>query len=153
MDAPSEHAPQDEVGGLATRALAHVSRLLNTPIESTLDLAVLTRNGVAPDSLTVLVDSGLTRREIDWIVPRRTLNHRRQSGRSLTASETGCFLRTVKIRAMAEAVLGNPETALAWLRRPRRIFGGISAMDLLHTEAGGQVVEETLGQLDEGYFA
>ncbi|MXW50842.1 MAG: DUF2384 domain-containing protein [Gammaproteobacteria bacterium] len=54
---------------------------------------------------------------------------------------------------MAEAVLGSPERALAWLRRPRRAFGGISAMGLLQTEAGGQIVEETLGQLDEGYFA
>ena len=76
-----------------------------------------------------------------------------KNGRPLTANETGCFLRAVKIRAMAEAVLGNSEMALAWLRKPRRSFGGISAMELLQTEAGGQVVEEILGQLDEGYFA
>ena len=153
MGARAESKPQASIERVSARALAQVGRLLNTPIETALDLAAVNRKGVAPEMLAVLVDSGFTRREIDWIVPRRTLSHRRQSGRPLTANETGCFLRIVKIRAMAEAVFGNPETALVWLRRPRRIFGGISAMELLHTEAGGQVVEETLGQLDEGYFA
>ena len=153
MDAGTEFTPQGSIEGISARALAHVSRLLNRPIETALDLAEVTRKGVSPELMTVLVDSGFTRREVDWIVPPRTLSHRRQNGRPLTANETGCFLRAVKIRAMAEAVLGNSEMALAWLRKPRRSFGGISAMELLQTEAGGQVVEEFLGQLDEGHFA
>ena len=61
-------------------------------------------------------------------------------------------MRTMKILAMAEAVLGSSERAFGWLRKPRRAFGDISAMELLRTEAGGQLVEESLGQLDEGYF-
>ena len=95
----------------------------------------------------MLVDSGFARREVEWIVPSRTLSHRRRNGRPLTANETGCFLRTVKIWAMARAVFGDSERALVWLRKPRRSFGGISAMELLRTEAGGQVVEETLAGL------
>ena len=153
MDAGTEFTPEGRIEGISARALAHVSRLLNRPIETALDLAEVTRKGVSPELMAVLIDSGFTRREVDWIVPPRTLSHRRQNGRPLTANETGCFLRAVKIRAMAEAVLGNSEIALAWLRKPRRSFGGISAMELLQTEAGGQVVEEILGQLDEGYFA
>ena len=153
MDAGNEFTPQDSIEGISARALAHVGRLLDRPIETALDLAEVARKGVSPELMAVLIDSGFTRREVDWIVPPRTLSHRRQNGRPLTANETGCFLRAVKIRAMAEAVLGNPETALAWLRKPRRSFGDISAMELLQTEAGGQVVEESLGQLDAGYFA
>ena len=153
MDAGTEFTPEGRIEGISARALAHVSRLLNRPIETALDLAEVTRKGVSPELMAVLIDSGFTRREVDWIVPPRTLSHRRQNGRPLTANETGCFLRAVKIWAMAEAVLGNSEIALAWLRKPRRSFGGISAMELLQTEAGGQVVEEFLGQLDEGYFA
>ena len=153
MGAEAEFTPPASVEGISSRALAEVSRLLDTPIETALDLAAVNRKGVAPETFAVLVESGLTRREIDWIVPRRTLRQRRQSGRLLTPNETGCFLRVLKIRSMADAVFGNTDTALAWLRRPRRTFGGISAMELLQTEAGGQVVEETLGQLDEGYFA
>ena len=153
MSASVEFVSGAGVAGLSARVFAHVSRLLETPIQTALDLAVVTRNGVDPDMIAVLVDSGLTRREVEWIVPPRTLSHRRQSGKSLTPHETGCFLRTVKLRAMAEVVFGSPEGALAWLRKPRRSFGGVSAMELLRTEAGGQVVEETLGEIDEGYFA
>lgn len=145
------------VGGSAesasARAMAIVSGLLNKPVETALDLVAITREGVAPEMMAELLSSGFTHQEIDWIVPPRTLSHRRRNRRRLTPNETGCFLRTVKIRAMAEAVLGSRERALAWLRRPRRAFGGISAMGLLQTEVGGQIVEETLGQLDEGYFA
>ena len=152
MDAGAEYKPQGSIEDITARALAQVSRWLNTPIKTALDLAAVARKGVPPELMAVLVDSGFTRREVDWIVPPRTLSHRK-NGRPLTANETGCFLRAVKIRAMAEAVLGNPEVALAWLRKPRRSFGGISAMELLQTEAGGQVVEDSLGRLNAGHFA
>ena len=153
MGAGAEFTRRSSVEAVSAGALAEVSRLLKTPIETTLDLAAVTRKGVAPEMIAALIDGGFARREVEWIVPSRTLSHRRQNGRPLTANETGCFLRTVKIWAMARAVFGGSERALAWLRKPRRSFGGISAMELLRTEAGGQVVEETLGQLDEGYFA
>ncbi len=153
MGANDDFTPRASVEAVSARALAELSRLLKTPIETALDLAAVTREGVAPELVAVLVDGGFARREIEWIVPPRTLSHRRRNGRPLTANETGCFLRTVKIWAMAQAVFGSSESALTWLRKPRRSFGGISAMELLRTEAGGQVVEETLGQLDEGYFA
>lgn len=153
MDGGIEYAVGGSAESASARAMALVSELLNKPVETAFDLVAITREGVAPEMMAELLSSGFTRQEIDWIVPPRTLSHRRRNRRRLTPVETGCFLRTVKIRAMAEAVLGSPERALAWLRRPRRAFGGISAMGLLQTEAGGQIVEETLGQLDEGYFA
>ena len=153
MNEDAGFTPRASAEGVSAKTMAQMSRLLQTPIETTLDLAAVTRTGVAPEMMGVLIDSGFTRREIEWIVSPRTLGHRRQSGRPLTATETGCFLRTLRLRAMAEVAFGSPEAALAWLRKPRRSFGGISAMELLQTEAGGQVVEESLGQLDEGYFA
>ena len=106
-----------------------------------------------PQRLDVLVDRGFTKKELEWIAPLRTLSHRRQKGQRLKAGETGCFLRALKIQATAETVLGNRESALTWLRKRRRAFGGIDAMELMRTEAGGQLVEENLIQLDEGYFA
>lgn len=148
-----EFTPRASVEAVSARALAELSRLLETPIETALDLAAVTREGVAPELVAVLVDKGFARREIEWIVPPRTLSRRRRDGRPLTANETSGSLRTVKIWAMAEAVFESSESALTWLRKPRRSFGGISAMELLRTEAGGQAVEETLRQLDEGYFA
>ncbi len=153
MDKGGEFTAGEGMESASAKALAQVSRMLSTPIDTALDLAALTRKGVAPELMTVLIDSGFTRREVDWIVPARTLSHRRRNGRPLTPNESGCLLRTMKILAMAEAVLGSSERAFGWLRKPRRAFGDISAMELLRTEAGGQLVEESLGQLDEGYFA
>ena len=54
---------------------------------------------------------------------------------------------------MAEAVFGSREKAFLWLRKLRRAFGGTSAMELMRTETGGQLVEEALGQVDEEFFA
>ncbi len=136
-----------------TEPWTRMSRMLNIRLENALDVARLNREGVAPELFDVLLDRGLTRRELDWIVPMRTLSHRRRNGERLKANETGSFLRAVKIQAMAESVLGSRRNALSWLRKNRRALGDNSAMELMRTEAGGQLVEEHLIRLDEGYFA
>ena len=138
---------------VAAEPWERVSRMLDMPVQNALDLARINREGVEPERLDVLVDRGFTKKELEWIAPLRTLSHRRQKGERLKAGETGCFLRALKIQATAETVLGNRESALTWLRKRRRAFGGINAMELMRTEAGGQLVEENLIQLDEGYFA
>ena len=154
ISADVELVPSDEhFGSVAADAWARMSRLLDIRVENALDLARINREGVPPEVVEVLVDRGLTRRELDWIAPSRTLSHRRQKGERLKAGETGCFLRALKILVMAETVLGGRENALAWLRKSRRAFGGMSAIELIRTEAGGQLAEENLIQLDEGYFA
>ena len=139
-------------GGVA-EPWTRMSRMLDIRLENALDVARLNREGVAPELFDVLLDRGLTRRELDWIVPMRTLSHRRRNGEPLKANETGSFLRAVKIQAMAETVMGTRRNALSWLRKNRRALGGNSAMELMRTEAGGQLVEEHLIRLDEGYFA
>ena len=149
-----ELAPLNEpVRSVAAEPWEAMSRMLDAPVESALDLARLNREGVSPESVDILVDRGFTRRELDWIAPARTLSHRRHRGERLKAHETGCLLRAMKIQAMAETVLGSREHALAWLRKTRRAFGGRNAMELMRTETGGQLVEENLIRLDEGYFA
>ena len=154
MSTDVEFVPSGEqVGSVAVDAWARMSRMLNVQIENSLDLARINREGVAPELVDLLVDRGLTRRELDWIAPSRTLSHRRQRGERLKAGETGCFLRALKVQVMAETVLGSRENALVWLRKSRQAFGGMSAMELMRTEAGGQLVEENLIRLDEGYFA
>ncbi len=154
MAAKAESAPLDRpVESVAAEPWKRMSRMLELPVENAFDLARLNREGVAPDRVDVLVERGFKRRELDWIAPLRTLSHRRRKGERLKAGETGSLLRAMKIQAMAEAVLGSRERALAWLRKGRQAFGGTSAMELMRTEAGGQLVEENLIRLDEGYFA
>ncbi len=142
-----------DVGNVYATALAGVGDMLNVPMDHPLSLVALNREGVVPELVDALIDRGFTRREMDWIVPARTLAYRRRKKERLKPGETDRFLRAVKILATAEAVFGSREKALLWLRKLRRTFGGRSAMELMRTEVGGQWVEEALGQVDEGFFA
>ena len=65
----------------------------------------------------------------------------------------GRWLRAARLQALAREVLGSDDKALQWLHKPRRMFDQLSAMELMKTEAGAQLVEEVLSQLDAGYFA
>ena len=100
-----------------------------------------------------LIEQGFTRGEIAWIVPPRTLTHRRNKKLRLTSEESGRWLRAAKIRALANVVLGDSDKANTWLHKPRKAFDGLNAMELMKAEAGAQIVEEALGQLDTGFFA
>lgn len=135
------------------RALEKLGNLINSPINSQLDLIRITRVGVAPDAVEALINQGFSRRDVSWIVPPRTLSHRHAKHENLTAEESGRLLRAGKIQALAEEVLGSRELAQSWLNKPRQAFAGLSAMEAMQTEAGGQLIEDTLNQLDTGYFA
>lgn len=137
----------------SSRALIQISGILNTPIKTPVDMVKITRQGITPDAIDALIESGFTRNEVSWIVPARTLSHRRQKNELLTADESGRWLRAAKLLALAEVVLGDDAKALQWLHKPRKIFDDLNAMELMQTEAGAQLVEEVLGQLDSGYFA
>lgn len=66
--------------------------------------------------------------------------------------EADTTLRIANITALAQKVLGA-EKATDWLNKPRKIFDGLSAMELTETESGASLVQEKLIQLDEGYIA
>ena len=154
MGTPGQfHGPSRDMGNVSATVLAAVGDMLDVPIHHPFSLVALNREGVVPELVDVLIDRGFTRRELDWIVPARTLAYRRRKRERLKPGETDRFLRAVKILAMAEAVFGSREKAFLWLRKLRRAFGGTSAMELMRTETGGQWVEEALGQVDEGFFA
>jgi putative toxin-antitoxin system antitoxin component (TIGR02293 family) len=62
-------------------------------------------------------------------------------------------VRAARVLAKAGAVLGEDQSALAWLRSPKKRFEGRSPIAMLATEPGGRLVEEMLIQIDEGMFA
>jgi putative toxin-antitoxin system antitoxin component (TIGR02293 family) len=148
----SEFIPAKFHASVAARVMTRVGSVLQLQLNSALDCARVTRDGIVPNAVDFLVEQGFSKRELDWIVPARTLSHRRQLGQKLTADETGRWFRAAKISALAQEVLGA-EKALGWLQKPRALFDGLAAMELIKTEAGAELVEETLIQLDEGYFA
>ena len=100
-----------------------------------------------------LLGLGLERAEIDaTVIPSRTLQHRRSRRERLTMEESDRVLRLVRILSTAEAVYGNRERALGWLRRPHPRLDGRSPISLVKTDTGSRIVEELLTQIDEGMF-
>lgn len=148
----SEFTPEKANRGVSARVMARVGSILHIGLKTPLDVVRVSREGIVTSAVDLLVDQGFNRRDLDWIIPLRTLTHRREKGQKLTTDETERWLRAAKISALAQEVLGA-EKAMAWLNKPRKIFDGLSAMELIKTEPGASLVEETLIQLDEGYFA
>ena len=87
------------------------------------------------------------------IVPRRTLAHRIAKHQPLSKEESDKAVRVARISAMAEQVFGEPERAWRWLRKPKRRFEGKTPIEMLLTEAGARLVEETLIQFEYGMTA
>lgn len=136
-----------------SRVLAQVGGIIDAPISNTVDLMRITLTGINPNAVDALIERGFVRGELSWIVAPRTLYHRRKKQEQLTSEESGRWLRAAKIQALAEEVLGDRVKAMKWLHKPRNAFDKLTAIEVMQTEAGGQLVEELLGQLDSGYFA
>ena len=60
--------------------------------------------------------------------------------------------RLLRVEALAEEVLGDRDTAIKWLNRPRNVFDGVCAMEVIKTEAGADLVEEILKEIDSDYL-
>jgi putative toxin-antitoxin system antitoxin component (TIGR02293 family) len=147
----SEFTPEKASKGVSARVMARVGSILHIGLKTPLDVVRVSREGIVTSAVDLLVDQGFNRRDLAWIIPLRTLTHRREKGQKLTTDETERWLRAAKISALAQEVLGA-DKAMAWLNKPRKVFDGLSAMELIKTEPGASLVEETLIQLDEGYF-
>jgi putative toxin-antitoxin system antitoxin component (TIGR02293 family) len=132
---------------------ALLGQLLDASIRSGLDLAELASERVAVDVIDRLSAHGLKADELSFIIPRRTLTHRRQNHERLSTDESDKAIRLAKIVAQADAAFDNQDKAMHWLRSAQHRFGGKSALDMASTEHGARLVEEALVQLDEGYFA
>ena len=135
------------------RAIKAVGLMIDAKLARPLDVVRVTRQGLPPELVEVLVEKGFARKDIGWIVAPRTLRHRREKQEKLTPEESDRFLRAAKLYALAVEVFGSSDKALQWLQKPRNAFDGHSAMEFMQSETGGEIVEEQLCQLDAGYFA
>ena len=136
-----------------SRALIRVSEMVKSNIKNQFDEIALTQTGVMPAAVEVLAKTIVTINELSWVIARRTLTHRKNKGERLTPEESGRWLRAAKICALAEEVFGNQDKASTWLHKPRKAFDNQSAITIIQTEAGARLVEDTLNQIDAGYFA
>jgi putative toxin-antitoxin system antitoxin component (TIGR02293 family) len=124
------------------------------PLRSDRDLARLVDERLPLASVDSLCGHGLSAEEIyTFIVPRRTLVHRKSRHESLTHDESDRAVRIARMTSLAEEVFGDDGKAARWLRKAKTRFEGRSPLEMLRTEAGARLVEEMLLQLDYGFAA
>jgi putative toxin-antitoxin system antitoxin component (TIGR02293 family) len=118
-----------------------------------LQMAVAAEQGLPLASIEVLRNEGLTFGEVHGlVVPARTLKHRKEKKQPLSLEETDRTLRIAKILALADRVFGNHEKSLRWLRRKNQRLEERTPLELLRSEAGGDLVRQMLYQIDEGIY-
>lgn len=133
--------------------LAMLEQLLDARIRNETDLAELASERVAVEVIDRLTAQGLKADELAFIIPRRTLTHRRQQHERLSTEESDRAIRLARILSQAVATFGSAPKAMHWLRNPQKRFAGRGALELASTEHGARLVEGALIQIDEGYFA
>jgi putative toxin-antitoxin system antitoxin component (TIGR02293 family) len=125
-----------------------------TSLRSELDLARIVEERLPLSSIEAFSENGLTEDEIyRFILPRRTLSHRKSRGEFLTHEESDRAVRLARVISLAEEVFGEDARAGRWLRKPKVRFSGRTPLELLRTDAGARLVEEMLLQLDYGFAA
>jgi putative toxin-antitoxin system antitoxin component (TIGR02293 family) len=130
------------------------SKLGLTALHSDSDLVQIVEDRLPLATVDALGSNGMTDEEIyQFIVPRRTLAHRKSRQEPLSHEESDRAVRIARIASLAEEVFGDDAKAARWLRKPKARFTQRTPLELLRTEAGARVVEEMLLQLDYGFAA
>jgi putative toxin-antitoxin system antitoxin component (TIGR02293 family) len=111
--------------------------------------------GVSVKTMTDFVSaSGVTLKDIyEIVIPARTLKHRRSLKQPLSRDESDKLARLVRVFDQAVSVFGGVDQARQWLYKPKKRFNERTPLQMLRTDFGGRMVEEMLGQIDEGMFA
>jgi putative toxin-antitoxin system antitoxin component (TIGR02293 family) len=149
-----KHSADTDVtaGRHALRRLAELLALPRAPKQER-DLAEIVARRIVPEAIDRLARAGVPPRHLDFIIPPRTLSHRKSKGERLTLDESDRAMRVARLLALADAVFGDHIKALVWLGAPAGLFSGKSGFEQMISEAGARLVEEALLRIDEGYFA
>jgi len=124
-----------------------------TPPITDAEVLQLVERRLPTSAIHRLVALGLTRPEIDaTVIALRTLQHRRSRREKLTVEESDRVLRILRVLSLSETIYESRERALRWLRRENPRLDGRAPLSLLTTDTGTRLVEQLLGQIDEGYF-
>jgi putative toxin-antitoxin system antitoxin component (TIGR02293 family) len=150
-------AQVEERQGIAS-SLSHQTdlfgRMLGITARSDHEILHLIENQLPLETLDLMMRHGISREEVySLIINPRTLKHRRSKRQPLSVEESERAVRVGRILATAQAVLGEREAALNWLRTPKKRFDGRTPMEMISMEVGGRMVEEMLVQIDQGMFA
>ncbi len=101
-----------------------------------------------------VTSSGIPLKDLyEVVIPARTLKHRRARREPLSRDESDKLARLVRIFDQAVCVFTDIPRARIWLEEPKKRFDRRTPLEMIRTEIGGRMVEEFLGQIDEGMFA
>jgi putative toxin-antitoxin system antitoxin component (TIGR02293 family) len=131
-------------------------KVLGKTVSKPDDLARLVRKGLPAASVTALAGKlHLANRDLSRQlgIPQRTLTRRLGHAAPLTPAESDRTFRVARIYANAVEMIGDAETAIAWLRTPNRALGGEMPLDQLDTDVGARMVEDLLGRIAYGVYS
>lgn len=130
-------------------------KLLKTEVRSDLDFVRLVQDGLPTAVLERLVARGeLSAQEVEkYIIPRRTLAHRKRRRQPLSREESDKLARVARIFAVALDTFQDRAKAATWMRRPSRVLDGAAPVELLGTDSGARMVEQTLERLAHGVYS
>ncbi len=138
---------------MVTNLNLNIRCLIGISPQSEFDLAEIVEKGIPTESLAYLRHNGLTFSEVSAIViSPRTLKHRKARGEKLSNEETERAVRVGRVLGQADLVFGSHDKALLWLRTPDDRLNDRTPLSMLHTEAGGRLVESMLWQIDDGVY-
>jgi putative toxin-antitoxin system antitoxin component (TIGR02293 family) len=127
---------------------------LGAAIASEADLARVVRRGLRLKVLRHVQSAGFSKQEIErFIIPARTLQHRKAKAEPLSIEESDRLVRLTRIQAQAEDVFGDIEKANVWLRAPLGTLDHKAPLEIARTEAGARVIEQILAKIDWGAAA
>ena len=103
-----KHSADAEVGAgrHALRRLAELLVLPRAPKQER-ELAQIVAKRIVPEAIERLAGAGVPPRHLDFIIPPRTLSHRKSKGERLTLDESDRAMRVARLLALADAVRGT----------------------------------------------
>lgn len=117
-----------------------------------ISLDILIRQGLPLSSLDKLAPFGLSAMELG-IISKNALRHRLSQGKSLTPDEGDKLYRACLATLLTTTIFGNQQKSRGWLLKPRKAFGGRTALEATATTPGYNAVVTLLERLRHGYAA
>lgn len=99
--------------------------------------------------LAISQDSLLTQLRL----PKSTIAGRIARDEALSSTEQDRVYRVERLLARAEEVVGDAAGAQTWVTHANRALGGVAPLSLLDTEAGYELVLDTLGRIEYGVYS
>ncbi|GAB3257651.1 type II RES/Xre toxin-antitoxin system antitoxin [Chitinimonas naiadis] len=145
---------------LSAEPVAQLATFANTPLsfvnEGAASQIAHIRRGISPAAVTVLADHlNMSRDALIKAVglAASTVKARRTADKPLSTIETERLARVARVVIRAAQVFEDHLSALEWVKRPNRSLGGDMPLALVDTDAGIELVLDTLGRIENGIVA